>query len=298
MGSHSQMSIRSFASPLRYPGGKTSIFPFMSSLFYENSLIGYSYAEPYAGGCGLALQLLFNEFVDKVYLNDYDKSIYSFWFTTLYYPNELCDWIEDVPVNLENWHECRSIYQNTSSDLISLAKATFFLNRTNVSGVLKGGVIGGQKQQGKYKIDARFNKQDLINRIQKISLFRERIHLFNLDGVDFVKKINRKKDDIFIYFDPPYYQKGSNLYMNYFKDEDHLRLKIIIEKLKNKWIVSYDNHEFIKNIYSNNYQVVYQLAQSTSNRVGDEVIIFSGQLRFQKAIQQLKNYKIIEQPTI
>jgi len=266
----------------------------MSSLFYENSLIGYSYAEPYAGGCGLALQLLFNEFVDKVYLNDYDKSIYSFWFTTLYYPNELCDWIEDVPVNLENWHECRFIYQNTSSDLISLAKATFFLNRTNVSGVLKGGVIGGQKQQGKYKIDARFNKQDLINRIQKISLFRERIHLFNLDGVDFVKKINRKKDDIFIYFDPPYYQKGSDLYMNYFKDKDHLRLKIIIEKLKKKWIVSYDNHEFIKNIYSNNYQVVYQLAQSTSNRVGDEVIIFSGQLRFQKAIQQLKNYKIIE----
>jgi putative uncharacterized protein (fragment) len=288
------MSIRSFASPLRYPGGKTSIFPFMSSLFYENSLIGYSYAEPYAGGCGLALQLLFNEFVDKVYLNDYDKSIYSFWFTTLYHPNELCDWIEDVSVNLENWYECRSIYQNTSSDLISLAKATFFLNRTNVSGVLKGGVIGGQKQQGKYKIDARFNKQDLINRIQKIALFKERIHLFNLDGVDFVKKINRKKDDIFIYFDPPYYQKGSDLYMNYFKDKDHLRLKIIIEKLKKKWIVSYDNHEFIKNIYSNNYQVVYQLAQSTSNRVGDEVIIFSGQLRFQKAIQQLKNYKIIE----
>ena len=270
------MSIRSFASPLRYPGGKTSIFSFMSSLFYENSLIGYSYAEPYAGGCGLALQLLFNEFVDKVYLND------------------LCDWIEDVSVNLENWYECRTIYQNTSSDLISLAKATFFLNRTNVSGVLKGGVIGGQKQQGKYKIDARFNKQDLINRIQKIALFKERIHLFNLDGVDFVKKINRKKDDIFIYFDPPYYQKGSDLYMNYFKDKDHLRLKIIIEKLKKKWIVSYDNHEFIKNIYSNNYQVVYQLAQSTSNRVGDEVIIFSGQLRFQKAIQQLKNYKIIE----
>ena len=288
------MSIRSFASPLRYPGGKTSIFSFMSSLFYENSLIGYSYAEPYAGGCGLALQLLFNEFVDKVYLNDYDKSIYSFWFTTLYHPNELCDWIEDVSVNLENWYECRSIYQNTSSDLISLAKATFFLNRTNVSGVLKGGVIGGQKQQGKYKIDARFNKQDLINRIQKIALFKERIHLFNLDGVDFVKKINRKKDDIFIYFDPPYYQKGSDLYMNYFKDKDHLRLKIIIEKLKKKWIVSYDNHEFIKNIYSNNYQVVYQLAQSTYNRVGDEVIIFSGQLRFQKAIQQLKNYKIIE----
>lgn len=211
MESRSQMSPKLFASPLRYPGGKTSIFPFMSSLFYENSLIGYSYAEPYAGGCGLALQLLFNEFVDKIYLNDYDKSIYSFWFATLHHPNELCNWIENVSINLENWHEYRSIYQNPSSDLINLAKATFFLNRTNVSGVLKGGVIGGQQQQGKYKIDARFNKQELIDRIQKITLFKDRIHLFNLDGVNFVKKINRKKENIFIYFDPPYYQKGSDL---------------------------------------------------------------------------------------
>ena len=288
------MSPKEFASPLRYPGGKTAIFPFMSSLFYENSLIGYSYAEPYAGGCGLALQLLFNEFVDKIYLNDYDKSIYSFWFAALYHPNELCNWIEDVPISLESWHECRSIYQNSSSDLISLAKATFFLNRTNVSGVLKGGVIGGQQQQGKYKINARFNKKELIGRIQKITSFKDRIYLFNLDGVDFVKKINKKNEDILIYFDPPYYQKGSDLYMNYFKDKDHLRLKNTIEKLQKKWIVSYDNHDFIKNIYSKNHQVVYQLAQSTSNRVGDEVIIFSEQLQFQKASQQLKNSKIID----
>lgn len=287
------MSPKAFASPLRYPGGKTAIFPFMSSLFYENSLIGYSYAEPYAGGCGLALQLLFNEFVDKIYLNDYDKSIYSFWCAALYHPNELCNWIEDVPISLESWHECQSIYQNSSSDLISLAKATFFLNRTNISGVLKGGVIGGQQQQGKYKIDARFNKQELIDRIQKIALFKDRINLSNLDGVDFAKKIDKKNEDIFVYFNPPYYQKGSDLYMNYFEDKNHLRLKNAIEKLQKKWIVSYDNHDFIRQSYFTYQKIIYQLAQSTSNRVGNEVIIFSKQLQFHESIQQLKNSKVL-----
>jgi DNA adenine methylase len=66
-----------FPSPLRYPGGKSRIFPFVSQLFYENGMIGSSYAEPYAGGAGLALRLLFDEYVDKIYLNDLDKSIYG-----------------------------------------------------------------------------------------------------------------------------------------------------------------------------------------------------------------------------
>lgn len=283
------MNCNQFASPLRYPGGKTSIFPFMSSLFYENSLVGYSYAEPYAGGCGLALKLLFNEYVDKIYLNDYDTSIYSFWNTVLNNTNELCNWIESVTIDLQTWYECKEIYQNPNSNIIDLAKATLFLNRTNVSGVLKGGVIGGKKQQGKYKIDARFNKYELISRIQRISAFKKRIHLSNLDGVNFVKKLNHINENIFIYFDPPYYKKGADLYMNFFKEENHIDLSKTIKKIKQKWIISYDNHEFIRSLYSEYQQIIYQLAQSTSNRVGDEVIIFPESIVFSNSIKSLKN---------
>lgn len=288
------MSSQLFSSPLRYPGGKASIFPFISNLFYENSLIGCSYAEPYAGGCGLALQLLFNEFVNKIYLNDYDKSIYSFWYAVLNYPNELCQWINDVPVTLDSWYKYKFDYQNPSGDCMELAKATFFLNRTNVSGVLKGGVIGGKNQSGKYKIDARFNKIDLVERIRRISLFRKRISLSNLDGVIFAKKINNKKEDIFIYFDPPYHRKGSELYMNYFKDNDHINLGYAIDNLQKKWIISYDNSEFIKNIYCNKRQVLYQLSQSASNRIGNEVIIFSDGIDFEQSVKSLKNAELIK----
>ena len=140
-----------YYSPLRYPGGKNCIFPFVSNLFYENDLLGVSYAEPYAGGSGLALRLLFEGYVDNVYINDLDRSIYSFWVSVLSRPKEFCSWIRTVNVSIQNWRKYKLIQNNLSASTFDLAKSTFFLNRTNISGVLKGGVIGGQEQKGKYK---------------------------------------------------------------------------------------------------------------------------------------------------
>ena len=163
-----------FYSPLRYPGGKNCIFHFVSNFFYENQLVGCSYAEPYAGGSGLALRLLFEGYVDSIYINDLDKFIYSFWKSVLNNTDELCDWIEVVNIDIETWKVYKQIQQNPEqSDYLEIAKATFYLNRTNVSGVIKGGVIGGREQLGKYKIDARFNKADLISRIRKIASLKE-----------------------------------------------------------------------------------------------------------------------------
>jgi len=202
-----------FESPLRYPGGKACIFPFMSKLFYENNLIGTSYAEPYAGGAGLALKLLYNEYVNKIYINDLDKSIYNLW--KILTENNLifCDWLEEVEVSIDNWQYYKSVQQNIEHHTdIEIAKSTFFLNRTNISGVIKGGIIGGQEQKGKYKIDARFNKTDLIKRVRRIESFKNRINVSNLDGIGFIKKMNRISENVFIYIDPPYVQKGADLY--------------------------------------------------------------------------------------
>lgn len=162
--------------------------------FEENDLIGTDYAEPYAGGAGLALRLMMDEYVGDIYINDLDPSIYAFWDAVLNKTDALCEWIEHVPITVEQWGIHRQVQDNyKTADILELAKSTFFLNRTNVSGVISGGIIGGINQRGKYKIDARFNKIELINRIRDIQRFSHRIHLSNLDGIDFVRQLERMK---------------------------------------------------------------------------------------------------------
>lgn len=283
-----------YYSPLRYPGGKNCIFSFISNVFYENQLIGVSYAEPYAGGAGLALRLLFEGYVDHIYINDLDRSIYAFWNSVINRPDEFCEWIKDVEVSITNWNKHKKIQSRADEvSYFELAKSTFFLNRTNISGIIKGGVIGGRKQRGKYKINARFNKQDLINRIQKIAGIKDRISVSNLEGLFFINKLNQKKEEIFIYLDPPYYQKGADLYMNFCSKEDHKKLSKQVRKMRKIWMVSYDNHDFILNLYAKQNKISYRLSQSASNRIGEEIFIFSRGLNFIDSIKTLNSPKFI-----
>ena len=277
-----------FRSPLRYPGGKSCLYKFMTKLLEENDLVGVSYAEPYAGGAGLALKLMMDEYVNHIYINDFDPSIYAVWLAILNRPDDLCKWIESVDVSVEKWHEYKEIQRNyKTADLFELGKATFFLNRTNVSGVISGGPIGGIGQKGKYKVDVRFNRKELIKRICDISRFSHRIHLSNQDGIDFLDVVDKKAEDVFIYLDPPYYQKGSDLYMNAFKDKDHATLAERVKLLRNLWMVSYDNHDFVLNLYPDESKVLYKLSQCASNRVGDEVVIFDERIQYGGAIKLL-----------
>lgn len=279
-----------FPSPLRYPGGKSRIFPFVSKLFYENDLVGSSYAEPYAGGCGLALKLLFGEFVDRIYINDLDRAIFAFWKSVLTRPDELCRWIMNVTVDIPTWRKYKNIYQNATdfSDL-ELAKATFFLNRTNVSGVITGGMIGGLAQQSKYNMTARFYRSESAEKIEKISALSDRIHLSNMDGITFVRQLERRKENIFIYLDPPYVHKASELYMNHYAEDDHRRLSRFVNRMKKQWMISYDQNDFILQLYDERRRVFHSLSRGTSNIVGDEVIVFSDNIQFQQSSSFLKS---------
>lgn len=280
---------RHIYSPLRYPGGKACIFPFISSLFYENDLIGINYAEPFAGGCGLALRLLQEEYINTLYINDLDLSIYAFWHEILNNVDEFCRWIEKVDVNVENWLLYRAMQTDAAKySLFELAQSTFFLNRTNVSGIIKGGLIGGIDQAGKYKMDVRFNKIDLIERIKRIACFSSRIILTCQNGEEFIRSIDKRKNKTFIYLDPPYYQKGANLYMNFFNNDNHISLAKCVQKLNNLWLVSYDNAGFVKSLYAPSKKIVYHLSQCASNRVGTEVLIFDDRLKFRRSLSRLK----------
>lgn len=271
-----------FYTPLRYPGGKGKLAYYIKALIEENHLSDGHYIEPYAGGAGVALELLLQEYVRKVHINDIDPAVYAFWHSVLNCTDDLCRLIVDTPVNIDNWFKNKNILSDTDNhSLLEVGFATFFLNRTNRSGILKAGVIGGKNQSGKWKLDVRYNKVELLKRIRDIENYRSRIFLYNMDSVDFIKKIPATLDEnVLVYLDPPYYIKGQDLYRNYYKNEDHIEIMNTLtnSKIKN-WIVSYDNAIEIRNIYSNFRMMEYSLQYTAqSKKVGEEVMIFSNDI--------------------
>lgn len=268
-------------SPLRYPGGKAKIADFIKQVVKDNDLLDGVYVEPYAGGAAVALSLLMDEYVSRIIINDKDRSIYAFWYSVLYDTDRLCKLIEETPVTMETWWEQRtfqSVENKETTDLLTLGFSTFFMNRTNRSGIIKAGVIGGFDQRGNYKIDARYRKEDLIARIRRIASYADRIELHHEDAVDFVKHIVQVlPQNTILYLDPPYYKKGRGLYMNYYEDADHEKIRDVITNVNTfRWVVSYDNSLFIKELYhSFRSQEFYLNYSANNNGKGTEVIFFS-----------------------
>jgi DNA adenine methylase len=271
-----------FNSPLRYPGGKGKIIKFVHDLFRVNGLCDGVYVEPFAGGASVALSLLFNEYAKRIVINDKDLSVFAFWHAVLNDTENLCRRIFDCKIDVKNWDVQREIQRHkTEETLLDLGFSTFFLNRCNRSGIILAGIIGGRNQEGKYKIDARFNKTDLIKRIEKVANYKGRIELFNSDALDLISTISKRDErNIIYYLDPPYFVKGQMLYLNHYKTSDHVDIYKLIDSLDDaKWIVSYDNIAFIRELYINYSQIYYKLNYSASKTsVGEEVIIHSDNL--------------------
>lgn len=270
-------------SPLRYPGGKGKMYQFIKKVIENNDLLGCEYIEPFAGGAGLALSLLMQGDVNSIRLNDYDRSIYALWHSLLYDTNEFIQCIYDLPVNLDTWYEMKKVQKKKdTSNLLELGVSTFYLNRTNRSGIIKGGLIGGIKQDGKYKMDCRFNKEKLIGRIEAISTYRDKIKIYNLDAEMFIENIlSNLPEKSFTFFDPPYYHKAEGLYTNFYGHQDHIRLKDKVQKyMLTPYIITYDNSDNIKEIYKDmcvqNYDILYT---ASVKRKEKELIIYNENLK-------------------
>ncbi len=266
------------STPLRYPGGKAKLINYTTSLLNNNNLLGCTYVEPFAGGAGLAIQLLLDGVVNRLILNDKDRSVYALWYSILNNSEELIALISEREITITEWNIQKDIQNNNDLvDLITLGFSTLFLNRTNRSGILKAGPIGGKRQTGNYKLDCRFNKEDIINRIRVIAAESHRIQFHNLDAVDFIENIiNPLQEQVFIFFDPPYHIQGPGLYMNHFKDDDHLTLSNVISRVTHPWIVTYDNTELIKSLYINFNVTTYSLNYSAQkSQIGTELMIYA-----------------------
>lgn len=268
-----------FFSPLRYPGGKAKVANYFQKLFYENKILDGIYVEPYVGGGSVALSLLINECVQQIIINDKDRSIYAFWFSILNDVDNFCQLIKDTPITMDVWYKQKEIQKNKEDQsLLNLGFSTFFLNRTNRSGILNAGVIGGNNQTGNFKIDARFKKEDLIKRILRVSEYSSRILLYNEDAVKLTSRLkNELPSNTIFYFDPPYYIKGKGLYLNYYNDQDHIDISNIICLIKKqKWVLTYDSVIFISDLYKQYRQKQFELNYSAGkSSKGKEFMIFS-----------------------
>ncbi|EGQ3440321.1 DNA adenine methylase [Staphylococcus pseudintermedius] len=270
--------ISNLKSPLRYPGGKAKLYNKVKDIIQAN----YSkelpiYFEPFAGGGGLALKLLSKGIVRKIHINDFDRAIYAFWYSILYYTEDFCKKISETEVSISEWEKQKEIYLDSEKrNIFDLGFATFFLNRTNVSGILKAGVMGGKQQNGNYKIDCRFNKERLISQIKEIAIFKSKIEISNYDIFELLKTDILNQEDIFVYYDPPYVNKGNQLYKNAFSRKDHEKLASQILSNKNKYIITYDNVELIHNIYKENLVELININYSTGNtKKAEEILIYS-----------------------
>lgn len=283
-------------SPLRYPGGKNRIANFIAQVCVDNRISGL-YVEPYAGGASVALFLLFSNVVKKIVINDKDRSIYAFWYSVLHHTDRLCQMIIDTEVNVENWHKQKKVQSRKQyANLLELGFSTLFLNRTNRSGIISGGIIGGIDQTGEYKIDCRFNKEELINRIRRIAQRKDSISIYNLDAISLIYKIEQQRSknlmNALIYFDPPYYKKGGSLYLNHYIKSDHKDVAGAISLLNYKWIVSYDNVPEIQELYKKFRNIEYSLKHTAhSARDGGEVLFFQDSLIIPNLHQNPIEYK-------
>ncbi len=281
-----------YKTPLRYPGGKRVLYKVIAQILRENNLLDGFYVEPFAGGAGVAMELLLREYVQHIYLNDVDPHIFAFWQSILNNAEDFIRMIENVDVSVDEWKRQKHIYKDTNNySSLEVGFSTFFLNRCNRSGILGGRPIGGLDQTGPWKIGARFNKKNLIARIEMIALYKERIHVYGCDATVFLKtEINNLRNDkTFIYLDPPYYIMGGQLYLNNYIHADHFALSQFIKNLPVKWVLSYDNVPQIKEMYKekrNSFVNLYYRANE--RKVGKELIFFSDDINIPDYIMPLQ----------
>lgn len=243
-----------FKNPLRYPGSKASFVDEFAQYVIANNLNDKEIVEPYAGSSSISLGLLQKGLVSSATLVERDPLIYSFWKSVFTRTDELIELIKNVEVTIEAWKEydsLRSIDSVSDANLLQLGLAGLFFNRTNFSGVLHAGPIGGRTQESKYLLDCRFNKGEIISRIRDISSFADKVTMQFGDAVEYLEKNKLlENENQFFYIDPPYYKQGQALYRYHYNLAQHKKLADVLSNASYKWILSYDNHHVIEFLYT------------------------------------------------
>jgi DNA adenine methylase len=239
------------------------------------------YAEPFAGGAGAALRLLANEEVRYAHINDMDPGIAAFWRSVFHQTAEFVKLIETVPIDVDEWHKTREVYTHPElHDDLTLGFATFFLNRCNRSGILTARPIGGLNQTGNWKIDARFNRVSLAERVEYIGAFRNRTLVTEMDARPFLDGMASENRRVLTYVDPPYLVQGERLYLDGLSYDDHRELATLLRRSDLPWFMTYDADERIsKDLYSGLRCASFDISHTAARQhIGSEYAVFSAGL--------------------
>jgi DNA adenine methylase len=281
-----------YLSPLRYPGGKAALAPFIAHVLAENGLGGCSYYEPFAGGAGAALKLLQTGLVSDIHLNDADVRLFALWKTILNESERFAEAVSASSVSIPEWRKQLKICTNPRGySHFQIAYATFYLNRCNRSGVILGSrPIGGMSQNGPYTMAARFNRLALATRLRTLGAYRGAVTIHNLDALDFVKSYvpkGRSRSQVFVYLDPPYFNKGSRLYLNYYSTREHVAMaRYLQSQIRLHWLVSYDDEPFIAELYAPMVRAKIRVDYSLqARRQSSELIIAPPILKLPSALR-------------
>lgn len=268
-------------SPLRYPGSKVRITEMVASLLEQNLLVGCHLYEPFAGGSAVSLGLLANGFVPSATWVERDPLIYTFWKMVKEQPEALIARMMKSDISLSTWKRMlplRDIKRPTKATLPDLGYAGLFFNRTCFSGIIGAGPIGGITQlSSSYKIDCRFNKNELANGIRECSAIIQKVEIMFGDGIAFLQQNCLKMPShALVYIDPPYVTNGHKLYRYHFDKKQHENLAEAVSDLRGPWLMSYDNHELIRDLYVGEQAKYVKTYQSLrSSRFVKEILLLS-----------------------
>ena len=270
-------------SPLRYPGGKARFGPLIAQVMHTNGLVGGHYLEPYAGGAGVALLLLLDGLVEKIHINDADPAVAVFWRVAVQQNSKLTQMVSNETVTIDAWYHWRAVMLGqVSCTELERGFATLFMNRTNRSGILKGGVIGGKDQSGTYKLWERFMREELCIRLERIGRHSNSINVYEEDAHQLLLRCHKFLPmKSLVYLDPPYYVKGAGLYRNFYRRKDHEQIARLLScpRFRRPWIVSYDNADEIQTMYASAHSITYGLHYTAHRRyIGSEVMFFGHRL--------------------
>lgn len=247
----------------------------LGSIRKLNGLGGRPIAEPFAGGAGASLKLLFLEETPSIRINDADPAIYDFWHSVVSNPEPFLQILKRKRASMAEWRRQKATYESKAAGRLVRGFAAFYLNRCNHSGIIStGGPIGGYDQKGKWKIGARYNKDELAERCKRIAEFGERIDVSCEDGLNFIQTLD--PTETFFFIDPPYYHKGPVLYMNGLDADYHMRLaQCLLELQHEAWVLTYDDCPEIRAMYEGwaNIRPFTIRYSANERRAGKEVLI-------------------------
>ncbi len=279
---------RRYLSPLRYPGGKARMAGWLSAMV--DLQVGWLDAdvlvEPFAGGLGAGLALLDQRMVSEVWFCEANDALRALWQAILDDLEEVAGRVAKLgTVTLRDYDAAVDLIGHPGeATQIDVAVAALLVNRCSRSGMVspRVGPIGGRHQQGRWKINDRFDPAGIAARLRLLAPLTGRMRLLGEDGIECIEQLDGEagvEDEVMLFVDPPYLGQGQRLYRHGGDENMHHRLAEALRSTPARWALTYDDHPAAFELYEGFRKGRYSWRQTANRARSDaELLIVSDSL--------------------